>query len=118
MDLYQEMVLTDGQNMTSTKFGEQMAKNLDPRSHSRRNNPRYYSFDKVDGTFRFSPGKKSGSVSNFGKFQCLDMNEQRRIFQQRSEDNKGALLSMEEQHALAECLQVGAMPVYSFEDFN
>ena len=67
--------------MTDTKFGEQIAKNLGPRSQSRRNNPKYYSFDKVDDVFRYSPSKKSGSVSNFGKFQCLDMNEQRRIFQ-------------------------------------
>ena len=118
LEAYQEMMEKGGKGMDATSFGRQVSKNLSAQKNARKINPKYYSFDKLEEPLLGSPARKHGHLSNFGKFQCLTLNEQRRILASRSEDNKGALLSDNEQKMLSQCLQAQKAPIYTFEEFS
>jgi hypothetical protein len=57
-------------------------------------------------------------MSNFGSFNHLSMDQQRRLLYSRDRDNRGSHLSQDEQASLMGCLEAYAMPIISHEQFS
>ena len=60
---------------------------------------------------------QASSMSNFGSFNKLSNDEQRRLLYARDKDNRGSHLTQDEEDGLINCLQAYTMPIISHQEF-
>jgi hypothetical protein len=61
---------------------------------------------------------QASSMSNFGSFNKLSNDEQRRLLYARDKDNRGSHLTQDEEDGLINCLQAYTMPIISHQEFT